>query len=389
MSLRTLKTICYVSRQESKDTDISGNEISVKHTFPYNPSSKTAPETALRWGRTSTYDYATKKYIDSPEPVPVERPNDPFQVTLIDLDIRGRGGRAYKVIDQDSRCFDLREDQLMEVFKHTGILPGGKIPGTFTWVIDEVVKLALVDGDLHKKVIEEERKLEKLRHDQSTGAAPSAATLVAGKVYKKRDESLWLFLGRVHRPGSNALNYALIEMPNRPYMHDDLSVFGDADSPTARHYARENEVAKKWDSMSWEERVDWAWRGQSQYQYEMYPQDRYPNVVPGYYDHYSDIVMTTSVNFESEVSDATSLAESIKQNVDQKHKYIDGKKNNIPESIASGRPTPYWSAGRSDYQHDWRLSREENYKREAKRNEHLKSVADARSLEFKQQLRWV
>lgn len=48
--------MCYLSRAPSNDTDLFGNEITVKHIFPYNPDSKASPKTAKRWTDNTTYD---------------------------------------------------------------------------------------------------------------------------------------------------------------------------------------------------------------------------------------------------------------------------------------------------------------------------------------------
>lgn len=64
-----------VAGPPSKDTDLFGNEITVRHTFPYNPDSKTAPETAKRWANNDTWDYKTRTHVKGPEPEFLERAN--------------------------------------------------------------------------------------------------------------------------------------------------------------------------------------------------------------------------------------------------------------------------------------------------------------------------
>jgi len=158
---RLLDRVCYVSKAESNDTDLFGNEIKVRHTFPYNPDSKTAPETAKQWADNTIWDHKTHRYVKGPEPEFLERANDPFSVTVIDLDVRSEGGRAYKVVDQDGRCFDLREDQVLEVFKHSGVLAGGQIPGRFVWgILGSQMRMVLVGGDLHKEMVAQTEAFE-------------------------------------------------------------------------------------------------------------------------------------------------------------------------------------------------------------------------------------
>lgn len=62
--------------------------------------------------------------------------NSGFSIKIIDLESRDEGGRAYKVIDQHNRIFDLRERVLIDIFHRFGVLPNGVVPTSFKWVKD-------------------------------------------------------------------------------------------------------------------------------------------------------------------------------------------------------------------------------------------------------------
>ena len=162
---RLLERVCYCMRAPCAGKNIIDEDIMVRDTFPYNPESKTSPHTAKMWA-------SQRHYGNDQEYVPevIERANDPFTVTITDLHVRSEGGRAYKVIDDDMRRFDLREDQVFEVMKLCGIKPGGAVPGTFVWgILGSQMRLVLVDGVLHNAMIKgaNEKKESKQRHAQA------------------------------------------------------------------------------------------------------------------------------------------------------------------------------------------------------------------------------
>lgn len=210
-NVRLLDTICYVSRSPIDVVDILGNKITIRHTFPYNPQSKTAPKTAMAWASRSFYDHKSRSMIDPGQPEILERKNDPFTITIIDLDVRSEGGRAYKVIDDANRCFDLREDQIVDVIKHTGIEAGGKINGTFVWGITaSTTRLVLVGGDLYNDMLERVG-LTNLPND----------AFKFGHVYRKRDCSDHVFIGRVKVPRRNDVMYAFARLL-QPLNHEQI-----------------------------------------------------------------------------------------------------------------------------------------------------------------------
>lgn len=104
-------------------------------------------EAATNWSeqKTSTWaqiDGAWVRTIHANTPTILNLKNEPITgLRVIDLERRGNGGRAYKVIDRNNYCFDIREDQLLESMVNLGIDQGGVLRGEWVWVADNGMKL--------------------------------------------------------------------------------------------------------------------------------------------------------------------------------------------------------------------------------------------------------
>ena len=247
-----LEQVAYQIREPSKITNLEGEVISVRDTFAYNPNSDTASETAKRWA-SGYYGKKCKSEF-------IIQANSPFSVTITDLDVRGEGGRAYKVVDKEGRQFDLREDQILEVMKRVGINPGGQIPGLFVWgVAGSQIRLVLVGGDLHDAMDKETDKREAFGRMKKHGLLPTAKTLVPGHVYSK-NKSVMLYLGRVTRPHQEKSDFAFVELPSKP---TDIVAPIDEEKANKTWLAenkRNLEVVSRWDLLTWRERCQFAWR---------------------------------------------------------------------------------------------------------------------------------
>ena len=391
---RLLDRVCYLSKMATKDTDLFGNEITVKHTFPYNPDSKTAPETAKRWANNDTYDYQKREYVKGPEPEFLERANDPFSVTIIDLDVRSEGGRAYKVVDTQGRCFDLREDQVLEVFKYSGILAGGEVPGQFVWgILGSQMRMVLVGGDLHKEMTAQAESLKEFKRDQALGRTPSEGTLQFGHIYRKRDQSLHLFLGRVKVPGGDKALFAFVKLPTKPTTYDgmDLDNLPHHQDEHVKHMREERAIAQRWDTMTWAERCQWEWHDSHDWLQRTYKDTEY-----GYYHHPEDIVLMASPKFEAEDGQDTDFAAVLRENAASKHKYVNGKGDDIAElawQVSNGGNERDWHYGyRSGhgYSQDWyRVSDEERRRREREHHARVQVEYLACRVKFQKELEWV
>lgn len=217
---KLLDSVSYALRRPSKSYDICGNEITVQDAFPFNPSSKTSPETAKRWARENsyTYDITTGKYVYdlkewTPEIVTIK--NIPFKVQITDLSVRSEGGRAYKVIDEKNRQFDLREDQILEIFRHVGVRSQGFVNGTFVWgMLGSQMHMVLVGGNMYEKMLENTQKSNELKEKQATNQTISASKAMKDTLYMKSDGSHVAFLGRVSSPHHEKTLYAFFDMGN-------------------------------------------------------------------------------------------------------------------------------------------------------------------------------
>jgi len=312
-------------RKPCKATNIVDEKIEVRDTFPYNPESKTAPETAKRWAGSSYYD--KEKY----EPEVIVRDNEPFSITITDLHVRSKGGRAYKVIDKEMRRFDLREDQVLEVMKLVGIQPMGVVPGTFVWgILGSQVRLVLLNGELHKSMVEGANDKKKFEANAAAGLHPTENTLVPGHIYRKKDKSLHAFLGKVKRTGIEKTFYAFIAMPEKeaPEEEDDTDIDElDVGGPPAwaeqwkKSRKLDREVARKWDTLTWRQKCKHAWDDS----YNMYRDPKETKYV-----HHEGIVLMSSPKFEADVGVLElDFFEEIKSNAQRQHDYMDGNRNSI------------------------------------------------------------
>ena len=245
MSARLLQKVAYRSRMPHKyhGNDLCGNEVTVLNTFPYNPESSSSSGTAKSWANNNK----SKAGVVPPE---VVLDNEPFEVTIIDLDIRMQGGRAYKVIDEKRRMFDLREDQVLEAIGTCGINPGGKINGKFQWGISgSQCKLALVGGGLHNEMLEGLNNAKKEVKLKESGEMITPGKCVPGCVYRRLDKYV-LYVGKFKYPGEKKFIHATLDLDGpdaEPYFLD-----WDYDDQ-GRRVEHKDEV--NWPTSTWDERV--------------------------------------------------------------------------------------------------------------------------------------
>jgi|SRR5581483_344801 len=374
---RLLDRVAYCMRPKCKATNIVDEKIEVRDTFPYNPESKTAPETAKRWAR--GYGWRSN---DKHEPEVIVRDNEPFAITITDLHVRSEGGRAYKVIDDNNRRFDLREDQVLEVMKRVGILPMGIVSGTFVWgVLGSQVRLVLVDGELHQSMLRGANDKKAFELAQKAGLTPTESTLQVGHIYRKKDKTLHLFLGRVKRPRCAKVQFAFVEMPpsNKEADQtdediDDLEYASDTWKAGRKRYM---EVCRNWDKMTWLERCNFYWNEEPNLYYVSKEGDRYSN---------PPIIFMASPKFEADVGEVSDdFVAEIRTNEHNRHNYRTAQQwTDLAEEwkLGPGCRRPYYHSD------DWRLSLEERDRRrrewDKKQHEDIRQTAR----EYRDALEW-
>jgi hypothetical protein len=119
--------------------------------------------------------------------------NSPIDnIKVIGLDIRGNGGRAYKVVINDLYYVDMREDVILDVMFETGIQAGGKLNGTFIWVkYGAQLKLVRIGSQLHKEFI-----IENERYESFVEIKPKDVEV--GGLYEMKSGKILLYLGKMN-----------------------------------------------------------------------------------------------------------------------------------------------------------------------------------------------
>jgi hypothetical protein len=203
---RLLKKIAYACKLPFDAKVFGESKIPAFNTFPFNPESKTGLKGAQRWAVCGWRDIF--KHGDA---IPYDVvDNTPIKLRLIDLEVRNRGGRAYKVLDEQNRMFDLREDQLIDTIKLFGIGPGGHLNGVFVWGIQgSQIKLVVVGGTLYRAMVEGAKLTDAVKTNAIT-----ASQLKLNHVYQRRNGDNVFFAGKVIMPFEKTVSYAFLEAPS-------------------------------------------------------------------------------------------------------------------------------------------------------------------------------
>lgn len=256
---RLLTDVCFVSRPQSKIKTLAGQELTVFDSFAFNPDSKTSPATARRWAGEHFYDHSKSNW--STRQVDVDkRPNSPIKLTLVDLEVRSEGGRAYKVVDEEMRQFDLREDQVLEAIALHGIQQGGKFPCDFVWgLAGSTVKLALVGGKLHTEMVAGSKELENRKTAIKNKTAPCVSNFKVGHFYKhKHIEGRALFIGNVSV--GETKKSAFIFEPKKPqkqlWVYDERYVNQKSIVHGYDVAVASNKIHDEWDASTLVERLE-------------------------------------------------------------------------------------------------------------------------------------
>jgi hypothetical protein len=157
--------------------------VTVTPAYPVDADgSKKTIQNAIDWAR-GRYSHDG----EAPDTMTVENVPLPY-VQIVSLDIRGEGGRAYKVT-VDGVYVDLREDVFLDAMLTNGVDVGGILRGPFIWArIDSQMKLIRVGSKLHDRVI--------AAHAQGAKKNVSTNEIEIGGIYRNRVGEVFVYLGQ-------------------------------------------------------------------------------------------------------------------------------------------------------------------------------------------------
>lgn len=179
-----------------------GDTIVASDAFITDAMSTSAHVTASDWVRRGSGDK------DAPEHVEIT--NDPIDsVLLLSLDIRGEGGRAWRVMMPSGYVVDMREDTFVDALFVNGIA-GRTLKGPFRWIkLGSQMRLELVSSKRYSDVVASQQSAkDACVRMQMLQLKPH--DLIPGDVCisKSSNEYLRVFLGRCRLSTRTGLGYA-------------------------------------------------------------------------------------------------------------------------------------------------------------------------------------
>ena len=165
--------------EDMEEKELTSKSYDVYPTYVADAKNKKTNETGEKWANESMATWNGKAYVKPPSNATVvDLPNEPFtDIKIMDLEIRGQGGRAYKVLIDGKYYVDLREDVLLDTIFECGISKGGILKGEFIFaVVGSQMKLIRVGSLLHEKLIE----------STAAGNAKGIKTFEVGGVYARK-----------------------------------------------------------------------------------------------------------------------------------------------------------------------------------------------------------
>jgi len=145
-NIKIPKRLRFYSKPEQDIKHPNGYDAVVYNTFAVDINNMNTNETARIWAE----GYRKLK------PLIHEFDNKPINdVKLYDLEKRGQGGRAYKVLIYDQFVFDLREDTLLEILMYHKIEKGIISCPLIFAVIGNQMKLIVENGKKHLEFMDQ------------------------------------------------------------------------------------------------------------------------------------------------------------------------------------------------------------------------------------------
>ncbi|MFW6007966.1 MAG: hypothetical protein ACOCP8_01765 [archaeon] len=165
---------------------INKYDMNYRNCYPINHYSKST-DTAERWA---------KGYGNKCNPYIKKGMKNLFNGgRIVELDYRGNGGRAYKIIinkENDYYIIDIREDDVMDIIKNVGIKAGGYIECDLCFIQEySQTKLIRVGSKSHQKAmknIDNGKPLKKIKKFK------------IGGIYENKKEDKFLYLGDYYVP---------------------------------------------------------------------------------------------------------------------------------------------------------------------------------------------
>ena len=193
---KTLRVVCRVKGELKKTVDGVERKTKVKATLFQDV--ETDPKNALHWGRSRVEKTPpgtewNKREFEIIEPTVTEEKNKPLtNLRFWGIDERAEGGRAYKVIDNKGRMFDMREDIVVEAIFNDEF-SNGIFTGKYIWgKCHTQMRLIRVDSVLHKELEEAGRRKAMVKIPNKE--------LEVGAVYQMKNGDRYVYLGRI--PGN-------------------------------------------------------------------------------------------------------------------------------------------------------------------------------------------
>lgn len=117
--------------------------------------------------------------------------NEPIdEVKIISLEHRGNGGRAWKVLIDDTYCVDLREDVFLDAIRNGNGMVKDMLRGPFRWCyLGNNMKLVRVGSRLYEAALD--------AHDRRSKPKILASQLVPGTIYADYRGNKLLYMGLV------------------------------------------------------------------------------------------------------------------------------------------------------------------------------------------------
>lgn len=197
-----LRIVAKTPSEITRTVDSVDRKEIVQWAFISDENSKSSLKTATEWAsRSFGHANSDSEMISTENP-----PRSGYRI--FDLEFRGEGGRAYKVITPDGYYVDMREDVLMDVILNAGITKGGEMLCEFVWGrIGNQTRIVRVGSKMHEGMTgaSNRSKMKKI----------SSKDLEVGGVYRTASGKIGMFLGRVDSVKKNQfLFYELYKFQN-------------------------------------------------------------------------------------------------------------------------------------------------------------------------------